>query len=328
MITEQQTELAVRFHPRRLGHANLFVSDLDRSMRFYHAVCGLEEVRREPAIRIGFLSNGNTHHDVGLVQISSNQRVGRDGFVMSRGDRSAAGLNHLGFEMENEVELVEAYRRARARGVEIHRTVDHLLSRSVYLPDPEGNVLEFYADVTKDWRSIFCPEREDLVTGSWTPGDPAPSTEPHYWPSVEVRRVEDAVFHPLRVTHAALIVEDFERALDFYTEVAGLELVSPSRAGAIATLRGARSDGDLTLVAAGPDRARGLHHVGFALADEVDLDGAAGRLREVGMALAAEVDHPAKRAVFVRDPDGLMVELFVKRSAAVWQNPGTDPMLF
>ena len=67
MITEQRTEPAVRFHPRRLGHANLFVSDLDRSMRFYSAVCGLEEVRREPAIRIGFLSNGNTHHDVGLV---------------------------------------------------------------------------------------------------------------------------------------------------------------------------------------------------------------------------------------------------------------------
>ncbi|PYN49060.1 MAG: hypothetical protein DMD95_02100 [Candidatus Rokuibacteriota bacterium] len=60
MITDGKTEHVVRFHPRRLGHANLFVSDLDRSMRFYNAVCGLEEVRREPAIRIGFLSNGNT----------------------------------------------------------------------------------------------------------------------------------------------------------------------------------------------------------------------------------------------------------------------------
>jgi len=196
MITEGKTEHMVRFRPRRLGHANLFVSDLDRSMRFYNAVCGLEEVRREPAIRIGFLSNGNTHHDVGLVQSSTARRVGRDGFVMSRGDRRATGLNHLGFEMENEAELVEAYRRATACGVEIERTVDHLISRSVYLPDPEGNVLEFYADVTKDWRSIFCPEREDLVTGVWTPGDPAPSTEPKYWPSVEVRRVESAIFHP------------------------------------------------------------------------------------------------------------------------------------
>jgi len=37
MITEGKTEHAVRFHPRRLGHANLFVSDLDRSMRFYRA---------------------------------------------------------------------------------------------------------------------------------------------------------------------------------------------------------------------------------------------------------------------------------------------------
>ena len=80
MITEGKTEHMVRFRPRRLGHANLFVSDLDRSMRFYNAVCGLEEVRREPAIRIGFLSNGNTHHDVGLVQSSTARRVGRGGF--------------------------------------------------------------------------------------------------------------------------------------------------------------------------------------------------------------------------------------------------------
>jgi catechol 2,3-dioxygenase len=137
-----------------------------------------------------------------------------------------------------------------------------------------------------------------------------------------------AVFHPLRVTHAALVVQDFQRALDFYTEVAGLELVSLPRANAMATLRGARSDGDLMLVATGPDRAPGLHHVGFELADEVDLNGAAARLREAGIEQVAEVDHPAKRAVFVRDPDGLMVELFVRRSAAAWQNPGTAPMLF
>ncbi len=39
---------AVRFAPRRLGHANLFVGELERSMRFYAEVCGLEEVRREP----------------------------------------------------------------------------------------------------------------------------------------------------------------------------------------------------------------------------------------------------------------------------------------
>jgi len=37
---------AVRFAPRRLGHANIFVGELERSMRFFNQVCGIEEVRR------------------------------------------------------------------------------------------------------------------------------------------------------------------------------------------------------------------------------------------------------------------------------------------
>ena len=59
----------VCFRPRRLGHANLYVSELERSMAFYNQVVGLEEVVREPAIHAGFLSNGNTHHDIGMVEI-------------------------------------------------------------------------------------------------------------------------------------------------------------------------------------------------------------------------------------------------------------------
>ena len=59
---------AVRFRPRRLGHANLWVGDLEATSGFYNRVLGLEEVRREPEITASFLSNGNTHHDLGLLQ--------------------------------------------------------------------------------------------------------------------------------------------------------------------------------------------------------------------------------------------------------------------
>ena len=57
----------VDFHPRRLGHVNLYVSQLERSIEFYRDTCGIELVRIEAAIRGGFHSNGNTHHDVGLI---------------------------------------------------------------------------------------------------------------------------------------------------------------------------------------------------------------------------------------------------------------------
>jgi hypothetical protein len=40
-------------------------------MAFSTKVCGLEEVRREPELKAGFVSNGNTHHDVELVQVTA-----------------------------------------------------------------------------------------------------------------------------------------------------------------------------------------------------------------------------------------------------------------
>src|SRR5262245_6899077 len=172
---------AARFAPRRLGHANLFVGDVERSAHFYQAVCGLELVRREPAITAAFLSNGNTHHDVGLIQVSPEARRGRDGYLQpssTRGKRP--GLNHLGFEMESEIDLVAAHQRAVAAAVPIFSTADHIISRSVYVFDPSGNLLEFYADALADWRTVFNPEQEDLVSGAWTPGATPPSAARHY----------------------------------------------------------------------------------------------------------------------------------------------------
>jgi catechol 2,3-dioxygenase-like lactoylglutathione lyase family enzyme len=68
----------VAFRPRRLGHINLYVSQLDRSIAFYEKTCGIELVRIEAAIRGGFHSNGNTHHDIGLIEISKGvDRIGR-----------------------------------------------------------------------------------------------------------------------------------------------------------------------------------------------------------------------------------------------------------
>ena len=66
---QHKANQGIKFRPRRLGHVNLTVSDLERSMAFYTRVLGIEEVRREPDIKAGFLSNGNTHHDVALVEV-------------------------------------------------------------------------------------------------------------------------------------------------------------------------------------------------------------------------------------------------------------------
>ena len=42
--------ITAKFSPRRLGHANIQVSDLDRSQRFYSDVMGIELCCLEPGI--------------------------------------------------------------------------------------------------------------------------------------------------------------------------------------------------------------------------------------------------------------------------------------
>ena len=59
--------------PVRLNHAVLFVADLDRSLRFYTDVFGMEVVAREPRANAAFLRlprSGN-HHDLGLFGVGT-----------------------------------------------------------------------------------------------------------------------------------------------------------------------------------------------------------------------------------------------------------------
>ena len=310
----------VRFGPRRLAHANLFVGHFDRSMDFYTKLVGLELVRLEPGIGAGFLSNGNTHHDVALMQISPEAKVGQDGYVQvqaSRGRRP--GLNHFGWEMESEAELVAAYHRALEAGVRIHRTTDHQISHSVYLFDPEDNLNEFYADATANWRSIFNLDREDLVSNHWDPDSVRSSKEPKYAANPEIRRVEGAIFHPLRITHGVIIARDFERVRDFYTGVAGLQSMLEDEERTFVKLGGRTGRFDLAIFAANGSTQPGLHHIALELADETEFDRAENALSDRGVQPELRLDLPEKCSLFTADPNGMRVELYCRRDV------GADP---
>lgn len=292
------------FRPRRLGHVNLVVDDVDRSMDFYMRIVGLEEAYRRPQVKAGFLSNGNTHHDIGLVESGGPLGQGRP-----------AGLNHTAFELETEVDLVEAYDRAISCGVEFDRTSDHDIAHAVYGRDADGNQYEVYADVIRDWRQA----RHGVVTKpkpNWTPGSTPPNGENNYHSDPEIRRIGDAVFHPRRATHAVLVLENFERAFDDYRTVVGLSPVIGDADSTFAVLGGTCGERNLGLFRARGGRAPGLHHVGLQVWDEADLDESLRRLADVDHEIEAAFDHPARRGVFIKDPDGIRLQLYVERDAS------------
>ena len=306
------------FQPRRLGHVNLVVGDVDRSMDFYTRIVGLEESYRQPRVKAGFLSNGNTHHDIAVVESGGPLGQGRP-----------AGLNHTAFELETEVDLVAGYERAIAAGVKFKRTSDHDIAHAVYGADADGNEFELYADVIHDWRA----QRHGVVTKpkpDWTPGSTPLHGERNYHVDPEIRRVEDAVFHPLRTTHAVLAVEEFERVFDDYHDVVGLGLVAGGRGLAFAIFGGTCGKRNLGLFRAEGERRPGLQHVGFEVADEADLDLSIRRAGDSGVEIEAKFDHPARRGVFIRDIDGIRLQLYVDRAsgADALRGADTDTALF
>lgn len=315
-MPDTSTDATVEFAPRRIGHANIFVGDLERSLAFYGRVCGIQEVRREPGIGAGFLSNGNTHHDVGLMQCGGGQRVGVGGHVQIPDGRGRSpGLNHIGWEMDNEAALVAAYRRGVAAGLKTHRTSDHQLAHSVYLFDPDGNLHEFYADVVDDWRKVFNPDREDLITGHWDPLATAPMTTRYWRAKPEICAVAGAVFNPMRISRGVLVARNFDRMKAFFTGIGGLRPVPVKGADGVVLLRGAATekDFDLALFAHRDGLEPGMHHFTFDMVDEQSLAAAEQKARTAGIEIEIIADRPHKRSVFVRDPDGLRIEFSGRR---------------
>ena len=100
------------FRPRRLGHANLFVSDYEEAQKFYFSVAGIHEAYRQPDNMASFVTNGNTYHDFGLTDVRSP--------YAPKGQKP--GLFHIALELENEVDLVDGLQphRRRRRQVQPH----------------------------------------------------------------------------------------------------------------------------------------------------------------------------------------------------------------
>lgn len=298
--------------PRRIGHVNLYVRDWLGSLAFYSSVVGLEEVFRETPIKAGFLSSGNTHHDIGFLEAQAGERIGRGGFrQVAAGVGAGPQFNHFGIEMENEKELVDAYWRLRERKVPIDRlSASEGLSKSIYLRDPDGNLLQFYADLTTNWRA-FWGMGDRLVTGAWDPEQDKHPTDTSFYSTAPVLyRAPAAPFQPLRVTGGTLVVADLAESERFYREIGGFKPLWRSADRQTVVLSAKNLNRDLTLMAARPAEPLGLRHFSFKLRSVADLAAGQARLRQRGLAPEICLDHGLCKSLYLRDPDGFLVEFY------------------
>ncbi len=291
------------WRPRRFAHANMFIGNYERAAEYYRDIVGFAEVYRQPNNMAAFMSNGNTYHDLGLTDIHSRYCD----------PDQKPDIWHLAFEVENEVDLVDGYNRAIAAGVKFEMTEDHDVAHSLYFIDPDGILVEVYADVMDDWRSHRKGSFNE-VKPKYVPGVTSePISEKYYPKDPPLDVIKDAVFHPKKVTHSALVTSNFEEMFGFYTGIIGLTPFVGSPESSVAVLRGTVGTGDLTLYRHRPGLQPGFHHVGFEVWDEDELDRSIAALADKDIEVEKISDHPARRGVTIIDPDGHRLQFFVNR---------------
>ena len=127
--------------------------------------------------------------------------------------------------------------------------------------------------------------------------------------------------------HAVFYVRNLERSLQFYRDVVGFTEVGRAFGGAAAALTGGPTHHDLLLIQVGdapgppPGRRLGLYHIGIKIGDSLDeLRAAKRELEQAGVTIDGMSDHTVSLSLYVHDPDGNEVELYVDTDPAIWKN--------
>jgi catechol 2,3-dioxygenase len=128
----------------------------------------------------------------------------------------------------------------------------------------------------------------------------------------------------VRIGHVHLKVADLERSLAFYCGVLGFELMQRYGTQAAFVSAGGYHHhiGLNTWESEGgsppPPGTTGLYHVAILYPTRAALADALHRLSEVGIPLQGASDHGVSEALYLSDPDGNGIELYVDRPRDQW----------
>jgi catechol 2,3-dioxygenase len=132
--------------------------------------------------------------------------------------------------------------------------------------------------------------------------------------------------------HVVLYVRDIDRSVTFYEQVLGWRRVLPLAGEplrGIAMFSGGRTHHELLLIEVGQDAAPippaprvGLYHFGLKVGDTDDeLRAALARLTNAGARVVGAGDHGFTHSLYIEDPDGNELELYVDVPGIRWDDP-------
>lgn len=128
------------------------------------------------------------------------------------------------------------------------------------------------------------------------------------------------------VGHVKIKVENLERSLKFYQEVIGFDVLEQTDSTAILTTDGKTSILSLVQpINAIPKQGRttGLYHFAILLPERSDLANIVVHLVNKGIRFGSS-DHLVSEALYLDDPDGNGIEIYIDRGPSEWSWKGEE----
>lgn len=277
------------------GPIHLNVTDLERSLGFWHELLGLEvHERSKEEVRLGVA-------DATLLVLRPGAQW--------RAQRGYSGLYHLAVHLPSEAEFARVLLRLGAAEYPQAPT-DHVMSWATYVEDPDGLGLELSLETVDRFGGYVDDPSLGLAVldseGRRRSGVAPLDVEEvlSYLPDRDLERPMPAA---TRAGHIHLHVGDLQAAVDFYTSGVGftLNMANPRLGFADMSAGGAFPHRLAVNTWQGrgapppPAGTAGLHHFELVLRSPAELDATAARLTAMGRTIERRTD-----GLFLHDPAG------------------------
>jgi catechol 2,3-dioxygenase len=279
-------------HPEtHIGTVALTVTDLGRSLDFYQHLLGFRLHRREATVAC--LGAGGSD----LLVLHEDPHARRL--------RGTSGLYHFAVLVPDRRELARVTARLFRAGYPNYPT-DHIMTKTTYLDDPDGNGIEVYCDSPEDGEFVVTDE---IFYARRADGTLSDGREPLDLQALFAHlRPGDDLEAPLppqtRIGHVHLHVGDLDAAMRFYHGVLGFDNRGVMRRFRMAMVSAGGYHHHIGLntwqgegAPPAPPDAAGLRWFSVVLPDEAALEAVLSRVQSAGLTLHA---HPT--GWFLRDP--------------------------
>jgi catechol 2,3-dioxygenase len=277
-LPSPSVDKAASIHPATtIGRVSLAVGSLENQIAFYQQVLVfVQHWRRGNEAGLGTSGRELLH----LVEMPNLKRF-----------RRVTGLYHFAVLFPNRRELARAVARLFAMRYTNYPT-DHIMTKTTYLDDPEGNGIELYAESPEDgtWslsNGEYITRRAD---GSLSDGREPLDVEALFSHLTEEDSLDTSVPVATRLGHVHLHVRDLREAVDFYHNMVGFDVmgVVDSFRMAFVSAGGYHHHVGLNTwqgenAAAPPPDAAGLRYFTIELPDRAELARILARLDRAGI---------------------------------------------